>query len=233
MTNKKDYKFEKSLEQEYGEGGQYYWPFTGQDWVDSFRLVWFGYIYQSFKSFLRTNNIFIDREWNSSDDSDDEYYGNYQNKEEERQVRKEKEKFLTAKVETWPYHKIICSCIFYTLSQELEKNGCISSFIWINVIPNLPSSTIGSELLGVLKRNNFFKLDPTKVIEAASHFFRNNSQIRCALEDYPTPEIESGVLRVLDLLEVDKKVAKKLVTQAIKKQDINLIVSFLDTYVFP
>jgi hypothetical protein len=184
-------------------------------------LVLYGYIYQDFESFLRRNNIFADREYDSSNENDNANY------------YEDKERSLTAKVATWPYQKIVCFCIFYTLSRELEKNGCISSFIWMNVIPNLTSSLIGPEVLTVIKRNNFFQLDPTKVIKAASHFFRNNSQIRCALENFPTPKIESGVIRVLKLLQVDIKVAQELITQAIRQKDTSVIVSFLDNYVFP
>ena len=53
------------------------------------------------------------------------------------------------------------------------------------------------------------------------------------LEDLPTPEGGLDALRVLELLQVDIKKTRELVTKAVKQQDTSVIVTFLDNYVFP
>ena len=118
------------------------------------------------KSFLEQNGIFAEKDWDSSDES---YYD-----EEEDYGRKIRKRFLTAKIQTWPFEKIVCSSIFYTLSREIETDGYIYPLTFTDVIPHSTSSVVGPELLAVIKRNYFFKLDPAKAIKDTSYFFHNN-----------------------------------------------------------
>ena len=227
MANQKTYIFEY----DYGDNCAYQWPFSRENYINIYRLMSFAYLYDDFESFLKVDNIFVDDKWDSS--SDEDFDIDYQNKEREREARKVKGAFLAAKVEKWPYPQIVCSCIFETLSKEIQTKGCISDFTWKVIVPHLTSSIIGPELLVVIKRNGFFELDSAKAIKGTSDFFRRNLDIRFVLENIPTPDGELGALRVLEAIQVDIKKARELVNEAVKQQDTSVIVTFLETYVVP
>ena len=116
------------------------------------------------------------------------------------------------------------------MSREIETDGYISPVTLSDVVPYSTFSVVGPELLAVIRRNDFFKLDPAKAIKDTSYFFHNNWQSH-SLPDQP--EGQSSILRILESIQVDIKGAQGLTTQALKQQDICFILIFLDNYIFP
>lgn len=227
MTAKEFNIFENIFEFSYAEGCPYYWPFIEEDDVDCYAIKNGGYIYKDWKTFLKQNNIFAEREAvfeeDSESSSDEDYYGEEKNQE--------RQKLLAAKIETWPFEKIVCSCIFYTLSKKIKEKGHISYWNWEDIMPHLTSDVIGPELLLVIKRNGFFELNPQEAIRGTLDFFNNN--FFWQLGGFYQPYRKSNILRILESIQVDPKVAEELTTQTLQHKDTRFITTFLKSYSFP
>ena len=240
MTAKEFNIFENIFEFSYAEGCPYYWPFLEEDNVDWYTIKEGGYIYKDWKTFLEQNNIFAEREavfeeddYAKEDYNEEDYVEEDYNEEDyaEEDYNEERQTLLAAKVDTWPFEKIVCSCIFYTLSKDIKEEGYISYWTWQNIMRHLTSDVIGPELLSVIKRNGFFELDPKEATRGTFEFF--NDGFFWQLGGSYGPDIKSNILRILESIQVDLKIAEKLATQTLQHKDARFITTFLKSYTFP
>ena len=111
MATNRIYKFKDAFELEYAKNCLYFWPFLDEDCMDTFSIIQSAWIYDDFKSFLKNHNIFANTEWDSCEKNVDDEYCDCQNEKRERGIRKIREKCLAAKIETWPFKKIVSSYI--------------------------------------------------------------------------------------------------------------------------
>lgn len=212
--------FENIFEFSYAEGCPYAWPYTQEDDVHCYSIEKGASYYTDLDTFLEQNNLFSGREAVFKEDSDsdeDEYYN------EDDDI--ERQKLLVAKIATWPFEKIVCSCMFYLLSNELKDSGYISSWTWKNIMYQLKTDIIGPELLMVIKRNGFFELDPKEAIQGTLSFFHSLPLSRLGTK--------SNILRVLECIQVNPKVAEEIVTQTLEHKNLCFITTFLESYRFP
>ena len=225
MTTKKFNQFENLFgsifEFMYAEGCEFEWPFTNQDDVDRYSVIRSGFIYEDLHTFLKQNNIFAEKVSDNTFDVEDDYYDEEKNQERER--------LLATKIETWPFDKVVCSCIFYTVNQEIKARGNIIHLTWEDMVPHLTSDVIGPELLAVIKRNSFFELNPKEAIHGTLGFFYRKCRNYNLLYE---PNGQSSILRILESIKVDSKVAQELATQTLKHKDVRFIITFLENYTF-
>ncbi len=206
-----------------------------------------GYWYEDFQSFLAIHDLFeilrvdpenqrnnyLDNE-SDLDDGQNDYYDQDLVDGQNDYYDQEDEKLLTiaSKLETWPFENVVCSYIFYNCSNDIKRDGYVSTLTWKNMAAHLTSPLIAIELLPLIKRNGFFELNPTTAIKGTLYLFKREL-CQLILFDFDKPGTESSILRILNCLEIDPKIGQELTNQTLKNKDFSFIVTFLENYTFP
>jgi hypothetical protein len=135
---------------------------------------------------------------------------------------------LCPKIKHWKYENIVCSALFYKITNLVKKDKKISRIYWESWIPILVDPNLGQEFRALIERNKLFELYSKQFIQgfkSALYLYQ--------LDTFSFREItKDNLTRGLQVLKIPEIKIQELVDWSFENENWSRLDSFLENYTF-
>ena len=195
--------------------------------------------YDSFELYNYSNEEYLDIynendwegqgycEWDGYSKSTFRFYSDYKNKNTGL-LSEDAFLILCPKIKDWNYENIVCSALFYKITNLVKKYKKISSTYWESWIPILVDPNLGQEFLALIERNKLFELYSKQFIQG----FKSALYIY-SIGTFSFRNItKDDLTRVLKVLKIPEIKIQELVDWSFENKSWLQLNSFLENYTF-
>ena len=133
---------------------------------------------------------------------------------------------LCPKIKHWKYENIVCSALFFKITNIVQKNEEISDIYWSFWIPILVDRNLGQEFREFIERNKLFELYSTQIIKGFKLALDLHSIGTFSFRNITKDDLT----RVLKVLKIPKIKIKELTEWSFENKSWSQLNSFLENY---